>query len=330
MARGRYPACARADGAEHHGPVSPPTGVPSPATPGIPPVALMLGAVVSVQFGGALAATLIPTVGPIGSVALRMGFAAVLLLLIVRPRLRGRSRSDWAVVASFGVALTAMNLTFYGSLERLPLGVAVTVEFLGPLTLAAVLSRRPRDLLAVAAALAGVVLVSGALTSASLGDLDLLGLALAASAGACWAGYILLGRGTGQRFEGLDGIALAIALGALITLPLGAATAGTALLDPGALLRGVGIAVLSAAIPYSLELLALRRLTPQVFGILTSLQPAAAAIAGLIVLGQVLEPGQLVGLALVVSAGVLVLARRGSRGRDGHGGPDLDPPAQVV
>lgn len=290
-------------------------GAPTAAgSPSGSAVALMLGAVVSVQFGGALAATLIPAVGPIGSVALRMGFAALLLLLLVRPRLRGRTRGDWAVVGAFGLALTTMNIAFYGALDRLPLGVAVTVEFLRPLTLAAVLSRRPRDLLAVAAALAGVVLVSGALGATSLADLDVLGLLLAASAGACWAGYILLGRGTGQRFAGIDGIALAITLGAVITLPLGAVTAGSALLEPGALIRGAGIAVLSAAIPYSLELLALRRLTPQVFGILTSLQPAAAAVAGLLVLGQVLEPTQLIGLALVVTAGVLVLARGRRRG----------------
>src|SRR5690606_32527276 len=132
---------------------------------GIHPVGLVLLAVVSVQFGGALAATLLPLVGVLGSVALRLVLAAVILLAVVRPRVRGRTRADWAVVGAFALALTAMNLAFYGSLARLPIGVAVTIEFLGPLTLAAVLSRRPRDLAAVGAALAGVVLISVAVTT---------------------------------------------------------------------------------------------------------------------------------------------------------------------
>ncbi len=287
---------------------------------GIHPVGLVLLAVVSVQFGGALAATLLPLVGVLGSVALRLVLAAVILLAVVRPRVRGRTRADWAVVGAFALALTAMNLAFYGSLARLPIGVAVTIEFLGPLTLAAVLSRRPRDLAAVAAALAGVVLISEAVTT-PWAQLDLVGIGLAAAAGVCWAAYIVLSRRTGARFAGLDGIALAMAIGAVLTLPLGLATAGAELWSGEALLRGLGIALLSSAIPYSLELMALRHLRSGTFGVLLSLEPAAAALAGLLILGQVLSAPQLVGMTLVVLASSLVL------GRPGGGVPRRDPAA---
>jgi inner membrane transporter RhtA len=276
------------------------------------PVVLVLVAVVSVQFGGALAATLLPMVGVVGSVTLRLVLAALILGVLVRPRLRGRSAADWQVVCLFALALTAMNLTFYGSLTRLPIGVAVTIEFLGPLTLAAVLSRRARDIGAVLAALLGVLLISGAVTT-RWADLDLAGIGLAGAAGACWAAYIVLSGRTGARFAGLDGIALCLIIGAVVTLPFGLLTAGSALWSGEALLRGLGIALLSSAIPYSLELLALRHLAAGTFGVLLSLEPAAAALAGLLVLGQVLEPLQVLGMGLVMVASVLVLGRPGAR-----------------
>lgn len=276
--------------------------------PPVHPVVLVLLAVVSVQFGGALAVTLLPLVGVLGSVALRLTLSALVLWVFVRPRLRGRSREDWLVVALFAAALTLMNLTFYASLTRLPIGVAVTIEFLGPLALAAVTSRRAQDLAAVGAALVGVFLISEALTT-PWSELDLVGIGLAAGAGACWAAYIVLSRRTGAHFGGLDGIAICLALGALVTLPLGLATAGAALFTPEALLRGLGIALLSSAIPYSLELMALRHLSAGTFGVLLSLEPAAAALAGLVVLGQVLQSWQLVGMGLVVVASILVLGR---------------------
>ena len=272
------------------------------------PVALVLLAVVSVQFGGALAATLLPVVGVVGSVTLRLVLATAVLWLFVRPRVRGRSAGDWWVVGLFAVALTTMNLAFYGSLARLPIGVAVTIEFLGPLALAAVLSRRVRDAVAVLAALAGVTLISGALTT-PWAELDHLGILLAASAGACWAAYIVLSRRTGERFEGLDGIAICMGLGAVAMLPVGLLVTGPDLWAPEALVRGLGIALLSSAVPYSLELLALRRLRPGTFGVLLSLEPAAAALAGLLVLGQVLSATQLVGMVLVVTASITVLGR---------------------
>lgn len=288
---------------------------------GAHPVVLVLLAVGSVQLGGALAATLLPLVGVVGSVALRLGLAALILVALVRPRVRGRSRSDWAVVLLFALALTAMNLTFYGSLTRLPIGVAVTIEFLGPLALAAVLSRRARDLGAVAAALVGVVLISEALTT-PWAELDLVGILLALAAGACWSAYIVLSRHTGARFAGLDGIALCMVIGAVLTLPVGLVTAGSALWTTEALARGLGIALLSSAIPYSLELMALRSLSAGTFGVMLSLEPAAAALAGLLVLGQVLSWVQVGGMALVVVASVLVLGRPTGRG---GGTPNADP-----
>jgi inner membrane transporter RhtA len=281
------------------------------ARPGTAPL-LVLAAVVSVQFGGALAATLVPRIGAAGSVTLRLGFATLVLLAVARPSVRGRSARDWATVTLFGLALGGMNLSFYASLAHLPIGVAVTIEFLGPLTLAAVQSRRSRDFAAVAAAAGGVVLVSGALET-SWSELDRTGILLAATAGALWAAYIVLSQRTGRQFEKLDGLALAMVVATLAVLPLGVGTIG--LWSPGVVGVGFAIAVLSSVLPYSLELVALRHLRQQVFGILLSLEPVVAALAGFLVLGQVLGTAQLAGMAFVVAASILVLGaqRRASR-----------------
>lgn len=280
----------------------------------VPAPVLVIAAVVSVQFGGALAATLVPTIGASGSVTLRLVIAAVIMALVARPRLSGYTRMDWLVVATFGLALAAMNLFFYASLARLPIGVAVTIEFLGPLTLAAVLSRRLQDLIIVAGAGVGVLLISGVL-STPWSELDLVGIGLALGAGSCWAAYILLSGQTGRRFPQLDGLAIALVVGSVLVTPLGLIEAGARLWSPDALWRGLGIAVLSSVLPYSLELVALRRLAANVFGILLSLEPAVAALAGLIVLGQRLDLVQLCGMGLVVAASALVMGRRSA----GHG-----------
>ncbi len=261
---------------------------------------------ISVQFGGALAATLIPTVGAFGSVALRLGFGAIVLCALARPALRGRSTRDWQVVTTYAATLATMNVCFYASLAHLPLGVAVTCEFVGPLTLSAVLSRRRRDIAAVLCAVAGVLLVSGALTT-PWGELPVTGVLLALLAGGCWAGYIVTSGATGARFAKLDGLAIALVMGTIVVLPLGIWQAGSTFFTGESLLKGLGIAVLSSVLPYSLELLALRRLAASVFGILLSLEPAAAAIAGLIVLGQRLGALEVTGMALVVAASALVL-----------------------
>jgi inner membrane transporter RhtA len=270
----------------------------------VPAPVLVLAAVVSVQFGGALAATLVPTIGAPGSVTLRLLFATLVLGAVARPRLRGHSARAWRTVVAFGLALGLMNLAFYASLERLPIGVAVTIEFLGPLTLATVLSRRARDLVAVAAAGVGVVLISGALT-VPLEELNWTGLALAAAAGACWAAYIILSGRTGAEFDQLDGLAIAMAVALVVVLPFGLPT--IPLWTASIIATGFGIAMLSSVVPYSLELLALRRLSARVFGILLSLEPAAAALAGFLVLDQRLTTQQLTGMVLVVLASALVM-----------------------
>lgn len=280
---------------------------------------LVLAGVVSVQFGGAFAATLVPRIGATGSVLLRLLFATAILYAVARPSWRGRSRSDWVTVVLFGLALAAMNTAFYASLAHLPIGVAVTVEFLGPLTLAAVLSRRPRDLLAVLAAGLGVALVSGAFDS-SWDRFDKVGIVFAAIAGVMWAAYIVLSQRTGRAFRGLDGLALALVVSTVAVAPLGLTTVDRWTWPDVAL--GLGIAVLSSVLPYSLELVALRHLAQRVFGVLLSLEPAVAALAGFIVLSQVLDPAQIAGMALVVTASVIVLGSQ----RTGPSGPGEEAP----
>ncbi|MFQ6172569.1 EamA family transporter [Oryzobacter sp. R7] len=270
----------------------------------VPAPVLVLAGIVSVQFGGALAATLVPEIGAGGSVVMRLLFATALLLAFVRPRWRGHSRRAWLTVLAFGVALGLMNYTFYGSLAHLPIGVAVTIEFIGPLALAAALSRRVLDGVAVLAAAGGVVLISEAV-HVPVADLPWTGIALALAAGVFWAAYIVLSGRTGAEFPQLEGLALAMVVATLVTLPLGIGSVPQ--WTGETLLKGLGIAVLSSVLPYSLELLALRRLSAKVFGILLSLEPACAALAGLVVLGQVLGGSQLAGMALVVGASALVL-----------------------
>jgi len=277
----------------------------------VPAPLLVLAAVVSVQFGGALAATLVPVVGVFGSVTLRLTIAAVVLLVTVRPRFGGRTALDWVVVGSFGAVLALMNVCFYGALARIPIGVAVTIEFTGPLVLATLMSHKRKDLLAVAGAAGGVVLISG-ITSTSWADVNLTGLGLALAAGASWAAYIVLSGRTGARFAQLDGLAIAMTIAAVLVAPIGLASAGSALWAPDALWRGAAIAVLSSVLPYSLELVALRRLDTHVFGILLSAEPAVAAVAGLVVLGQQLGAVQLLGMACVVAASGLVMGARSS------------------
>ncbi|MGN6250596.1 MAG: EamA family transporter [Marmoricola sp.] len=275
----------------------------------VPASVLVLAGIVSVQFGGALAATLVPEIGAGGAVLLRIVFAAVVLMVVGRPGLRGHDRRAWTTVVAFGVALGLMNWSFYASLAHLPLGVAVTVEFLGPLLLTTVLSRRPLDFVAVTAAAVGVVLISRAL-DVPFAELSIRGLLLALAAGACWAAYILLSARTGAAFPGLDGLAIALVIATLVVLPAGLASSHVWTGEHVA--KGIGLAALSSLLPYSLELLALRRLAASVFGILLSLEPAVAALAGLVVLGQRLHPTQVLGLLLVVLASVIVmgLARR--------------------
>lgn len=271
----------------------------------VPAPALVLAGIVSVQFGGALAATLIPVIGAAGSVTMRLLFATVVLLAVVRPRVRGYSRRDWATVIAFGFALGLMNFAFYGSLAHLPIGVAVTIEFIGPLALATALSRQPKDFLAVLGAALGVVMISEAFSS-PLSELNWTGILLALTAGGCWAAYIIFSGRTGAAFPKLDGLAIAMLIATIVVSPFGLITVGD--WSPSLLVKGLGIAILSSLLPYSLELIALRRMSAAVFGILLSLEPAVAALAGLVILGQRLHGIQLLGMALVVGASVLIMS----------------------
>lgn len=282
--------------------------MPSAGVSRVPATALVLAAIASVQIGAAFAAILLPRLGVPGTVLVRLAVASLVLLLVARPRLAGMPRAAWRTVLAFGVTLGAMNACFYGALARLPIGVAVTVEFTGPLVLAAVLSRRLRDGLAVLAAAVGVVLVAD-LAHARLDQVDLVGLALGLGAGACWAAYIVLSGRTARALPGLDGLAVAMVVATACVLPFGIGGAGS--WQPTDLAIGAGVALLSSVLPYSLELVALRRMRPEVFGVLMSLEPAVAALAGLVVLGQVLGGWQIAGMVLVVVASVVVLGRAG-------------------
>jgi len=272
-----------------------------------PPRAIPLGAAGLVilgltfqEVGASIAVLLFPTVGPAGMVSLRLVFSAALLLAIARPKLRGIPARSWVIVSLFGVALGTMNLLFYESLSRIHLGTAVTIEVLGPLVLSVIVARRAAAWLWAALALAGVLLLG----RGGFDDLDPIGVLFAIGAGACWAGYIIASRHTGGAFRGLDGLAIAMAIGAIITLPLGIAQAGTTLLQPQVLLFGAGVALLSSAIPYALELIALRRMPAAAFSVLMSCAPAIATAAGFVLLGQQIGWLQAAGMALVIAASI--------------------------
>jgi inner membrane transporter RhtA len=258
----------------------------------------VLGAVASVQFGAALAKSLFDEIGAGGTVFLRVLLAAGVLALVWRPRVGGHARSDLVLAAGFGLSLAGMNLAFYGALDRIPLGIAVTFEFVGPLGVAVVGSRRPLDLLWVALAAAGILLLS----DFGSAELDGAGVALALLAGGFWAGYIMLAARVGRAFPGGGGLAVAMVAASAVLAPVGIADGGADLLVPWILAVGVAVAMLSSAIPYSLELEALRRLPVGVFGVLMSLEPAVAALAGYVVLGEGLAAREAVAIALVVAA----------------------------
>nr|WP_243876680.1 EamA family transporter [Streptomyces sp. 846.5] len=262
----------------------------------IPPPALVLLGVVSVQMGSALAKQLFSAVGSSGTVALRLFFAAAVLMLVWRPSLR-MNRRTWSVVVGYGVILGSMNLCFYLALVRLPLGIAVTVEFLGPLVVALAGSRRWLDAFWAVLAAGGVVLLTE-----GRGDLNLVGLLFALAAGTCWGLYILVGAALGRHTTEGNGLALGMAVGALVAVPFGVVESGTALIQPWVLGAGLGLALLSSVIPYTLDLEALRRIPPRVFGILMSLEPAMAALIGLVVLQESLRWSQWIAVLCVVAA----------------------------
>ncbi|MGK5550239.1 EamA family transporter [Actinomadura kijaniata] len=279
----------------------------------VPPPAMILLGILSVQLGAGVAKHLFDRLPPTAVVTLRLLTSAIVLAFIARRALRtvlrDHSPRSLAVAAGLGVVLAGMNLSIYLAFSRIPLGVAVTVEFLGPLAVSIIGSRRPRDLAWAVLAGAGVLMLAR-----GGGDLDLVGVGLAALAGVGWAAYILLTAATGKSFSGTTGLALASLVAGVALLPVGAASGGTGLLDPRVLLLGLGIGLLSSVIPYSLEMEALRRMPARVFGILMSLEPAVAALIGLLLLDEVLSGRQWVAVVcvMVACAGVTLSARQPS------------------
>jgi inner membrane transporter RhtA len=284
----------------------------------LPPQVLLLGSIASVQFGAGIAVRLFDQAGPGGVVLMRLLFSGALLWAFARPPLGGRSRTAIAAAVGFGLILGTMNWSFYEALDRLPLGVAVTIEFLGPLGVALAGSRRALDLVWVVLAGSGVALLT---LHREGGEVTPAGVLLALVAAVCWAAYILLSQRVGAEFEALDGLAISLAVASLVVLPVGLAQGGTTLLRPEVFLGGLGVAMLSSLIPYSLEIVALRRLSASVFGLLMSLQPAFGALAGVIVLGQSLTVVMLGAIVMVVlaSIGTTVYSRRPPRGFPAQG-----------
>ncbi len=266
----------------------------------VPSGILVIGAIASVQFGSAVATHLFTAVGPSGAVLLRLVSASVVLVAVARPRLRGHSRGNLVLAGAFGIALAAMNLSFYAALHRIPLGIAVSLEFVGPLGVAVAGSRRRIDILWVLLAAGGIL----ALTRGGTSHLSAAGVFFALLAGAFWGAYILISARVGQSFVGGSGLALAMCFASVVALPFGIAAGGTHLLSLRSLAIGSAVGMLSSAIPYSFELEALRRIAAHVFGVLMSIEPAMAALAGLIVLGQGLSARAILGMALVVAASV--------------------------
>lgn len=273
-----------------------------------PPPGLLLVSIVSIQLGAAVAIQVIGVLGPIATTFLRLAFSAVLLLVVARHQIGPGARRHVGLLLLFGCAIGAMNMCFYGAIARIPLGVAVAIEFIGPLGVAAATSRRPLDLVWIGLAVAGLVLMTPAIGT----DLDPLGVVLALAAGAGWATFVLLSPRVAGRV-GSAGLALAMIVAASFTLPFAVAAGGLERLDVRLLIGMLGVAVLSTALPLTLEFEALRRMTARAYGVIVTLEPIAAALVGAVVLSQALPPGAIVAIACVTVAaiGVTLSDRRG-------------------
>ena len=287
---------------------SPATPMKRRALPG-PAILLVLGSCSSLQAGAALAMRLFPVLGASGATLLRVGLAAIVLLAVTRPRVRGWRRRQWQAVLLYGVSIAGTNAFFYAALARLPLGTAVTIQFLGPLTLSAALSRRMRDLGWVLLAVTGVAILgltashgTTAGGSGGHGPLSLAGVAFALASGAFWATYIITGARVSAAVPGRGGLAVAMSAGALVLLPFGALDAARIVQSPHLIPVAFGMAMLASVVPYSLELAAMRRAPKRVFGILLSLEPAVATMAGWLLLGQHASAVALAAVVIVVAA----------------------------
>ncbi|MFG1967106.1 DMT family transporter [Nonomuraea sp. NPDC049028] len=281
------------------------SGLPRPgsvlrsAADSIPPSGLVLLAIFSVQLGAGFAKELFAALPPSAVVFLRIAAGALIMGAVARPKLKGMSWRDLGVGLTFGVTLALMNLSFYEAIARLPLGIAVAIEFLGPLGVAVAASRRRLDLVWIGLAAAGVALLAPWGQSASV---SWAGIGFALGAGVFWAAYILLSASVGRRFPGTTGLSVAMIVSAVVVAPVGIASGGGDLLQPHLLLIGLGVGLLSSVIPYSLELQALRRMPKHVFGILMSLEPAAAALVGVLVLSEMLHAQQWAAIICIVAA----------------------------
>lgn len=269
------------------------------AADAIPPSGLVLLSIFSVQLGAGFAKELFATLAPSAVVFLRIAAGALILGLVARPKLKGMTWRDAGAVLAFGATLGLMNLSFYEAIARLPIGIAVAIEFLGPLGVALAASRRRIDLVWIGLALAGMLLLAPWGDAATV---SWVGIAFALGAGACWAAYILLSASVGQRFPGASGLSLAMIISLVVVAPIGITTGGVDLLQPEIILIGLGVGLLSSVIPYSLELEALRRMPKHVFGILMSLEPAVAALVGVVVLSELLQVQQWAAIICIVAA----------------------------
>jgi inner membrane transporter RhtA len=274
-------------------------GAVQTATQFFPPPLLLLLSILSVQLGAAIAKGLFHLLGSGGTVFLRVGLAAIIYMIMARPRLRGYTWREYAWVVLFGLVIAAMNSLFYASISRIPLGIATTLEFIGPLSVSLVGSRRPSDLLWIVLAAAGILLLIPIQGSIAL---DPLGVVLALLAGAGWAAYILVNVHVGRAFPGTTGLALSMSVAALVLLPFDIGNVTPLLHNPTPLLLGLGVAVLSTVIPFALELEALRRISARAFGVLMSLEPAIATLIGFVVLGETIAVRALFAMLLIIVA----------------------------
>jgi inner membrane transporter RhtA len=276
----------------------------------VPPPGLLLISIVSIQLGAAVAIDLFPVIGPVGTAFLRLTFSAVMLLAATRRAISWSGRRYAGSLLLYGAILGVMNLSFYGAIERIPLGIAVAIEFVGPLGLAAATSRRGRDFAWIGLAVIGIALLTPEIGSA----LDPLGVALAGAAGLCWAGFTVMSQRIGRALPGNSGLAIGMAVAALVVLPVEVATGGLGNLDLGLLAAALAVAILSTAMPLTLEFEALKRMTARTYGILVTMEPVVATLVGALLLGQAIGPQGILAVACVTAAalGVTISDRRDS------------------
>lgn len=272
----------------------------SPLIRALPDWALVPIAIVSVQFGAAVAKGLFNTAGPGGVVFLRTLLAGVLFMVVWRPRVRGHSRKAYGYMLAYGATIAVMMLAFYAAIDLIPLGITVAIAFAGPLVVAVLGSRKPIDFVWIALATGGILLLSP-ITST---DLNPMGMVLALLSSASWAVYILLTKRINRLFDGNTALALAMCVAAVVALPFGINGAAAVLLDPALLLLSLIVALLSSAIPFWLEFVALKTLSSRAFGLLVSLEPVVAALIGFVVLRETLGGNEMIGIALVTIAAV--------------------------